>query len=123
MRAGTWIVASAALLCGALASGGCVRPGRPIVVSDSDPTVKIPAYKRAVRKKDRSAVRQLVKDLQSDDPAVRLYAINALDRLTGQRFGYRYYDDEEQRRQAVERWQQWISPPENPRRRPYNFSE
>lgn len=103
-----------------LASGGCVRPSRPIVVTDSDPTVKIPAYKRAVRKKDAAAVRQLVADLESDDPAVRLYAINALERLTGERFDYRYYDGEEQRRAAVGRWRQWLAAGEKATRRREN---
>ena len=109
MRAGTWIAAWAAVVCGTLAHAGCVHPRRPIVVTDPDPTVKIPAYKRAVRKKDPAAVRQLVKDLESDDPAVRLYAIHALDELTGERFGYRYYDGDEQRQEAVDRWQQWLA--------------
>ena len=103
--------ALAALVCGVLALGpaGCTAPRRPLVVSDPDPSVKIPAFKKAVRKKDRSAVRQLVADLESDDPAVRLYAIDALRRMTGQAFGYRYYDDDAQRREAVGRWKQWLA--------------
>ena len=109
MRAGTWIAACAALVCGTLASSGCVHPRRPVVITDPDPTVKIPAYKRAVRKKDPAAVRQLVKDLESDDPAVRFYAIHALEELTGERFGYRYYDGDEARQAAVEKWQQWLA--------------
>ena len=109
MRAGTWIAALAALVCGTLACSGCVHPRRPVVITDPDPTIKIPAYKRAVRKKDPAAVRQLVEDLESDDPAVRFYAIHALDRLTGERFGYRYYDGAEQRQPAVGRWRQWLA--------------
>ena len=97
-------------LCGALACGpaGCTAPRRPLVVTDPDPSVKIPAYKKAVRQNDRDAVRQLVADLESDDPAVRLYAASALRRLTSENFGYRYYDGEEQRRAAVARWRQWL---------------
>jgi hypothetical protein len=120
MRAGARIVARAAFVCGTLALGsaGCVHPRAPRVVTDPDPSVKIPAYKQAVRKKDRSAVKQLVADLDSDDPAVRFYAIGALERMTGRRLGYRYYDNEEQRRPAVERWQQWTRAGEKPPRRP-----
>jgi len=86
----------------------CTAPRPPLVVTDPDPSVKIPAYKKAVRNKDKAAVRQLVKDLESDDPAVRLYAIHALQELTGETFGYRYFDSDERRKPAVRKWQQWV---------------
>jgi hypothetical protein len=54
-------------------------------------------------------VRQLVKDLDSDDPAVRLFAIHALQDLTGQRYGYDYFADEVQRQAALLRWQEWLA--------------
>lgn len=92
-----------------LLAGGCTAPRPPLVVSDPDPSVKIPAIKKAVREKDLGAVRQLVQDLDSDDPAVRFYAIGGLERLTGQRFGYDYSADEIRRRPAVIRWQQWLA--------------
>jgi hypothetical protein len=76
---------------------------------DPDPSAKIPGMKVAVRQKDLGAARQLVLDLGNDDPAVRLYAINGLDRLTGQRLGYEYYASEEQRQAAIARWQQWLA--------------
>lgn len=50
----------------------------------------------------------MVKDLDSDDPAVRFYAIGGLKRLTGQTFGYHYYEDEQQRRPALEKWKAWL---------------
>ena len=87
---------------------GCTAPRPPLVVTDPDPSVKIPAFKKAVQKKDRGAVRQLVKDLDSDDPAVRFYAIGALERMTGQQLGYRYYDDEASRAPAIAKWQNWL---------------
>mgnify|MGYP003879937573 CR=1 FL=1 len=42
-----------------------------------------------------------------DDPdiAVRLYAIAALRRLTGNDYGYRYYASDADRAAAVARWQ------------------
>jgi len=39
---------------------------------------------------------------------VRFYAINGLRRLTGDDFGYHYYDEKEQRQPAVARWQRWV---------------
>src|SRR4051812_15904385 len=63
----------------------CTAPRGPLVVTDPDPSIKIPAIQKAVRDKDMKAVPQLIKDLESDDPAVRLYANHALEQLTGQR--------------------------------------
>jgi hypothetical protein len=57
---------------------------------------------------DRSAIAHLVDDLDDDDPAIRFYAITALRELTGQDMDYRYFDDERARRQAIERWRQWL---------------
>jgi hypothetical protein len=97
------------LLIGLLVLSGCFRPGKPSPdVSHQDPSVKIPSIKRAVRLEDMKVVEQLVADLSSDDPAVRFYAIGGLDRLTGERFGYIYYDDEVARQPSVDRWKEWL---------------
>ncbi|HEV2295942.1 MAG TPA: hypothetical protein VGR35_19005 [Tepidisphaeraceae bacterium] len=87
---------------------GCSSPGPDKDVRNPDPLGKIPAYKHAVRLRDRSAVRQMVKDLDSNDPAVRLFAIVGLRRLTGQTFGYEYFEEERQRRPAIARWEAWL---------------
>ena|SRR2546421_13044189 len=96
-----WIIA-------ALFVAGCGHHG-PRTVADPDPAVKIPAIKQAVRSGNRSVIPQLVKDLGSDDPAVRFYAIDALHEFTGQTLGYRYFDEDEQRKTAVEKWKKWLS--------------
>jgi hypothetical protein len=118
-----WLARAVALGLVALPTPGCTAPRPPLVVTDPDPSVKIPAYKKAVRKKDKAAVRQLVADLDNDDPAVRLYSIQALRRLTGETFGYRYFQADEQRRPAVQKWRQWLeagekAAGEKPPRRP-----
>ncbi len=87
---------------------GCTAPRPPLVVTDPDPSVKIPAIKLAVEHKDHKATEQLVKDLDSDDPAIRFYAINGLRELTGENFGYLYYQDANERQPAVQRWQAWL---------------
>lgn len=98
------------VVIGLLAPGmGCMAP-RPVrSVSNPNPSGKIPAIKEAARQRDIDAAPQLVKDLDSDDPAVRFYAITGLRKITGQAFGYRYYDDERDRRPALKRWQQWLA--------------
>ncbi len=59
-----------------ISAGGCGHAPRS--VTDPDPADKIPAVERAVRQKDKRAIPQLVKDLDSDDSAVRFYAIDGL---------------------------------------------
>jgi hypothetical protein len=96
------------LVAGVGLGAGCSAPRPPLVVSDPDPSVKIPAIKKAVREKDKEAARQMVLDLESDDPAVRFFAIQGLQRLCGNDLGYRYWETEQNRQAAVERWKQWL---------------
>ena len=86
---------------------GCSSPDKPSLTSD-DPALKIPAIRESARAHDEKAVAQLVKDLDSDDAAIRLYAIRGLKEITGKTLGYRYYDDENQRKPALERWKLWL---------------
>ncbi len=95
------------LLAIAAAALGCFSPDPPDLRSGHAPR-KIPAIKQAVAGGDEKAIPQLVADLQSDDPAVRFYAIGGLERLTGQTFGYLYYADAPARRDAVMKWRQWL---------------
>ena len=78
-------------------------------ITDPDPASKIPAIKQKVREKDLTSAQQMVKDLESDDSAVRFYAIEGLRRLTGETFGYHYYESEEQRKPAIDQWKQWLN--------------
>ena len=95
-------------------AGGCVELRPKLVVTDPDPVVKIPAIKKAVDEHDLSATRQMVKDLESDDPAVRFYAIDGLRKLTGQDFGYEWFEaDDDARLPAVKKWQEWLTASES----------
>lgn len=62
------------------------------------------AITQAAREHDQSTIRDLIEQLDSDDPAVRLLAISTLERLTGETYGYRQYDPTWQRREAIARW-------------------
>jgi len=77
-------------------------------VADNDVTYKVPAIKEAVEAKDKQSLPELVAGLRNEDAAVRFYSIGALKRLTGQTFGYHYYDDPPTRKPAVQRWEQWL---------------
>lgn len=91
-----------------LSAAGCTAPHGPRAVTNPDPVQKIPAIQDAVRRHDLSVTPQLVKDLDNEDPAIRFYAFEALRKLSGQDFGYRYYDDTDERRPAVDRWRAWL---------------
>ena len=53
---------------------------------------------------DPRVVPALVDTLEDPDAGVRLLAIQALIRMCGNDYGYRYYHDESRRTAAVERW-------------------
>jgi hypothetical protein len=96
------------LLSVAAVCASCTAPRGPLVVTDPDPSIKIPAMAKAVREHDASVIPQLIKDLDSDDAAVRFYAIHALHALTGEQFGYTAYMDENQRASAITQWKHWL---------------
>jgi hypothetical protein len=91
-----------------VSAGGCFAPDPPSIHSQ-DPQRLIPAIAEGVRKHDQTIVPFLVDDLQSDDPAIRLYAIDGLRRLTGQDFGYVAYADDDARRPSVEKWKKFVA--------------
>ena len=96
----------ACALCALMAS--CSESKGPRTVKNPDPTVSIPAVKTDVQNKDQKDVAQMVLNLNDDDSAVRFYAIQGLQRLTGDDFGYRYYQDADGRAAAVAKWNQWL---------------
>lgn len=101
-------LALAAAAAAFVAGVGCI-PKETQSIGAVDPASSIPAIQDAAKKKDRTAIPALVKQLGSDDPAVRFYAINALRDLTGQTLEYKYFDDAEARKPAVLRWQAWLA--------------
>ena len=107
LRSATPAAVGAGIMASVLA--GCTEPTGPKTVASRDLSVKIPAIKEAAETKDKAAVRQLVTDLDSDDDAVRMYAIRGLRDITGEEFGYVYYADFERRRPAVQKWRDWLA--------------
>jgi hypothetical protein len=94
---------------------GCFGAGagrEPARLSSNNPGSKIPAIKKAAAAdrdpRDTQTARHLVKSLESEDPAVRFYAIRGLQNLTGETFGYLWYGDDGGRRGALDRWNQWL---------------
>ena len=70
---------------------------------------RIAAIFRAGQTRDSSAVPLLVERLEDRCEAAGLFAIEALERITGTRLGYNYYDPPDERSRAVARWRQWLA--------------
>ena len=77
-------------------------------ISSVKPEVATEAMNQAANNKSRRAIVPLVKRLYSEDPVIRLSAIKALADITGLDFGYRYYEPEVKRVEAIKRWQAWL---------------
>ena len=110
---GVLAVAAGAGLC--CCAAGCFGGGRePARLSSNNPGSKIPAIKKVAGAegntdpRETQTARQLVQSLDSEDPAVRFYAIRGLQSLTGETFGYIWYGDDRHRRDALDKWKQWV---------------
>ncbi len=93
---------------GAVGGGGCAGPGLHAGFDAPDPGARLHAVEDAAEDGDRSAVPNLVNMLDSDDPAARMLAIRALERLTGETLAYDYSASFLERRAGIARWKEWL---------------
>ena len=75
-----------------------------------DPADRIAAIRQAAAANDKAALPALVTCLSDSESDVRFFAITALRTITGQDLGYHYYDGEQARREAVNRWREYLRP-------------
>lgn len=90
---------------------GCIEPlpaSNRARIQHEEPSVRIKAIVEAGRERDDKAVPLIVDRLEDEDEGVRLYAIIALEKITGERFGYDYGDSMSERAGAVERWRNFV---------------
>lgn len=73
-----------------------------------DNALRIDASVQAAESGDAKAVPDLVRLLDSDDPATRLVAIRSLEKITGTTLGYDHAGNVSQREAGVQRWQGWL---------------
>ena len=93
-----------------MASVGC-RLGvarYPEALTAPDPKLRIRAIRAAGQRRDVQVVPLLVDRLEDEDEAVRFYAIQALERITGMALGYLYYKPASHRGRAVDRWRRYL---------------
>ncbi len=100
------VAAGAILLAAVVLVGACggVRP-RQAAYSDY-PLDRAQAAVELARRGDCRGLDLLINLLEDEAAAVRMYAINSLERLCGRDYGYHYYDPPAQRKAAVARWRE-----------------
>ncbi|MCL4742188.1 MAG: hypothetical protein KJZ54_08290 [Phycisphaerales bacterium] len=84
---------------------GCVDIPRGF--DSPEPAARLDAAAKAAREGDLGSLAELIRMLESSDPASRLAAIRALERLTGETMGYDHAGSVPERAEAVERWWVW----------------
>lgn len=70
----------------------------------ASPAARSYAIEQAARTGDLDAVPKIVEQLDADDPALRMLAIDVLHRLTGETYGFHHYDPPYLRHAAIQRW-------------------
>lgn len=92
-------------------AAGCAGPATPYpqALHSERAGERMQACKRAAESQDHSVLGILVDRLDDDDEGVRLYAILALEKLTGTRLDYEYHAPEPLRQRAVKRWRAYLS--------------
>lgn len=103
-----WIGAGTTLVAAALA--GCAGE---VSFESSDPAARLRAIHRAASENDRASIPELIKMLESDDPAIRLLSIRTLESMTGQTMGYDAVAPSYERTPAVNRWTEWYKSERN----------
>lgn len=88
---------------------GCSDPESAVGLSESDPGARFRAIRQAQAERDRSAVPDLIRLLESDDPAERFFASAALKDITGRDFGYDPTATRPDRATAARRWAEWYA--------------
>ena len=96
-----------AIIVTTLGFGGCSQPGIRASFESGSPAERTLAAAQTVRSGDVSKIPHLITMLDSADPAQRMIAADALERLTGRTFDYFFADPEPRRREAITRWRAW----------------
>lgn len=103
---GAVIRAGAVGLAVLVGMASCFPRARADLRSDS-PRERLLGIRKAASEGDTGAVPDLIERLHASDPAERLYAIAALERITGERHGYDPSSSEVEREAAIDRWVAW----------------
>ena len=86
---------------------GCTQERLTPDIHSSESQRKIPGIVAAGEVSAAEYAHDLVRSLENDDAAVRLFAIRTLYDWVGEDKGYRYFDPPERRAAAVQAWRAW----------------
>jgi len=100
-RSAVWSACSAAVL-----AAGCGAPEGNI--HSWNPAERVLAIRKAAVARNVHAVPLIVDRLEDEDAAVRMFAILALQEITGERFGYDYSATGSRQAAAVEAWRSYV---------------
>jgi hypothetical protein len=91
---------------------GC-GPGPAATVAQQlqseNPSERMAACVTVARQNDRAALPLVVERLDDPSPDVRFCAIHCLEQMTGQTFGYKFYQEDADRQEAVQQWRGWLA--------------
>jgi hypothetical protein len=77
-------------------------------IQSPDPVLRVKSIVQAGRINDKQAIPLIVDRLDDEDEAVRLAAIETLQKMIGNDFGYKPYDTVDKRKEAVEKFRGWM---------------
>lgn len=89
-----------------LSTGGCSAPVTSRDVTSYDPRRRALAIRMIANSNDKSQIPRLVERLEDNDQAVRMFAILALERMTGRQSDYKYYLPPTAQPAAIEEWRE-----------------
>ncbi len=99
------------LLALLVACGGIVRPTEtPALVAlldSADPSERAWAISELTKRRAPEAIPGLIRRLRDEDGGIRLYAVQGLRVMSGEKFGYRPSASAAERELAVARWEAW----------------
>ncbi len=100
------------VLSAGIALAGCVASDETSMtlyeqLQAEDPALRIQAAKKAAQNDDRQAVGLLIDRLTDPEADVRLFSHMALQKITGQDFGWRPWEPADDRYEAARRWRAW----------------
>ena len=102
----TW-AATLAVSAGCCLGLGCTQEPLAPDIYSSESRRKIPGIVAAGEVAAADYTHDLIRSLEDDDAAVRLFAIRTLHDWVGEDKGYRYFDPPERRAAAVQTWHAW----------------
>lgn len=87
---------------------GCAPSATEGGFKNPAPGARVYAIESAVREERRQQIPDIVECLRADDDLVRMMAIGALERMTGQTLGYDFADPLPLRLEGYRRWKEWV---------------